>query len=90
MEGTVRLGGNIELIGVDSIDPASMVVLKKIIGSYARKFSEKGIESVSVRFGKEQINIEVSAKENKYSGQADHSNVFFRVDQAFKEVEKQL
>ena len=40
MDDNVQLGGNIELSGFRDIDGASMVVLKKIIGNYARRLSE--------------------------------------------------
>ena len=43
MDGSLKLGGNIELFGIENVQPAQMVVLKKIIGMYARKFSEKGL-----------------------------------------------
>ena len=37
---TIDLGGNIKLVGFKEIDAGSMVVLKKIVGNYARKFSD--------------------------------------------------
>jgi hypothetical protein len=40
MDEPMQLGGNIELSGFGGIDGASMVVLKKIIGSYGRRLSE--------------------------------------------------
>ena len=41
MDDTLELGGNIELTGFRELDPGSMIVVKKIIGNYARKFSNK-------------------------------------------------
>jgi len=40
MDDDIQLGGNIQLSGFRDIDGASMVVLKKIIGNYARRMSE--------------------------------------------------
>ena len=40
MSDALQLGGNIELSGFREIDPASMVIIKKIVGNYARKFSD--------------------------------------------------
>ena len=40
-EDLVVLGGNIELSGFGSIDRSSMFILKKIIGSYVRRYSSK-------------------------------------------------
>lgn len=90
MDEGVRLGGNIELYGVDAIDHATMIVLKKIIGTYARKFSEKGLEKLAISFAHPEIRIEAVAQGNTVNAQATHSNVFFGVDFALKEIEKQL
>ncbi len=90
MDGALRLGGNIELFGVENIDRASMVVLKKIIGTYARKFSEKGLDRLSVSFAANEIKIEAVSQGNTHSSSASHSNLFFGVDQALKEIESKL
>ena len=37
----VELGGNIILSGFREIDGATMIILKKIVGNYAKKFSER-------------------------------------------------
>lgn len=36
----IELGGNITLVGFKEIDKAELVVVKKLVGSYARKFSD--------------------------------------------------
>jgi len=90
MDGAVRLGGNIELFGVENIDHATMIVLKKIIGTYARKFSEKGLERLSLSFNLPEIKIEAVAQGNTVSSSSAHSNVFFGVDFALKDIEKQI
>jgi ribosome-associated translation inhibitor RaiA len=90
MEGAIRLGGNIELFGADSIDGAAMVVLKKIIGTYARKFSEKGLERLSVSFGEGEIEVEAVSQGNTVNSASSHSNLFFGIDEALKEIERQI
>lgn len=86
----VRLGGNIELFGIENFDGATLVVLKKIIGNYARKFSEKGLERLSVSFEPGVVKAEAISQGSAFAGSAEHSNIFFSVDNALKEVEKQL
>ncbi len=86
----MRLGGNIELFGVGSIDGASMIVLKKIIGNYARKFSEKGLDRLSVFFGEGEIRVEAVSQGSTVASSASHSNLFFGIDNALKDIEKQL
>jgi hypothetical protein len=40
-QDAVELGGNIVLSGFRDIDPSSMIIVKKIVGNYARTFSER-------------------------------------------------
>jgi len=86
----VKLGGNIELFGVENFDGATMVVLKKIIGTYARKFSEKGLEKLAVSFSGNEIRIEAVAQGNTVSASSAQENMFFSVDQALKDIDVQL
>ncbi|MFP4523301.1 MAG: hypothetical protein ACOCQQ_01855 [Candidatus Nanoarchaeia archaeon] len=37
----IELGGNITLVGFKEIDYAEMIVVKKMVGNYVRKFSDK-------------------------------------------------
>ena len=39
-EETVALGGNISLTGFRDLDRSQVVVLKKIVGTYGKRFSE--------------------------------------------------
>ncbi len=46
----LQLGGNIQMTGFKVIDPAAMIVLKKIIGNYANRIGEltKRMESLHI------------------------------------------
>ena len=46
----IELGGNIKLVGFKEISRAELVVVKKIVGSYARKLSDslEGIHEIKV------------------------------------------
>jgi len=90
MDGSIRLGGNIELFGAEVLDGATMVVVKKIIGNYVRRFSERGLERLAVSFQQGGVSVEAVAGGNTLSGVAEHSNIFFSLDIALKEIEKQL
>jgi hypothetical protein len=50
MDDDMELGGKISLSGFKEIKPAELIVVKKIIGGYARKFSDglKNYESLHV------------------------------------------
>ena len=89
MDSSVRLGGNIELFGIENFDNAQMIVLKKIIGMYARKFSEKGLERLAISFS-DGIAVEAICNGTTHASSAEHENVFFGVDLALKDIESKL
>jgi hypothetical protein len=89
------LGGNIELTGFRPLDGGSMIVLKKIIGNYARKFSDN--------YGSEKLALQLMPGAGMYALRgtvhkqgkivtSDHAdaNVFFVVDTVLKKLENQL
>ena len=98
MDDTLELGGNIELSGFREIDPASMIVVKKIVGNYARKFSNK-VEVQKLKITMKQVHGDESRYEihstvlttdtNYISEITDH-NLFFVLDKAMKKLEQQL
>lgn len=90
MMETIKLGGNIELVNAGGIDGGSLVVLKKIIGNYARKFSERGAESISVSFEGNTVSIDVLRNGDRYSSLGEKSNLFFSLDSALKELDSQF
>ena len=80
----IELGGNIKLINFDSLEPALLVVVKKVVGNYTKKISEsidsfKGIEVTLEDSIK--INVKVSADKN-YEAEAMDKNLFFSLDKA--------
>ncbi len=38
----MELGGNIELINFDDIEPGKLVVVKKIVGNFTKKITDSG------------------------------------------------
>ena len=40
-ENILQFGGNIELSGFSNLEPGVMTILKKIVGNYARRMSDK-------------------------------------------------
>ena len=97
MDESVQLGGNIELSGFRDIDGASMVVLKKIIGNYGRRFSE-----IATKFEKLHVTmkpVHETEKSEKYEIHAKllndgkpfvsevvERNLFIAVDTALKKI----
>jgi len=96
MVETIKLGGNIELTGFSELDGGSIIVLKKIVGSYARKFSDssKDFEKVVLELNEQGNELEINAKivvsGKEKSANAKDKNLFVAVDSVLKELEKKL
>jgi ribosome-associated translation inhibitor RaiA len=101
MAETLELGGNIGLTGFSELDPGAMVVVKKIVGNYAKRFSEiqKEFEKLDVSLktvhkketsGKCELHALVRAKGKKYSAEVTEMNLFFALDKVLKKVENSI
>ncbi|MBT4351505.1 hypothetical protein HOD20_03175 [archaeon] len=97
----IELGGNITLVGFKDIDHASMLVLKKIIGNYVKKFSENhsDYERLKVTMKpihkiednqKFEINTEATKGGKSHTCNITDKNLFFAIDSSLKKIEKLL
>ena len=94
MEESQQLGGNIELVGFKEIDGGSMIILKKVIGSYARKFSDRldGIDKLTIRMKKVgnsqfELNCLLAKEGQQFNSEVTDYNLFVGVDQVLKKIE---
>tara|TARA_Y100000310_G_scaffold272474_1_gene287446 strand:+ start:15207 stop:15473 length:267 start_codon:yes stop_codon:yes gene_type:complete len=87
----VELGGNIEIIGFEGVEPGKLIVVKKIIGNFAKKAAEDPefkklilelIDEKSVK-----IKVKLIAKEEKIF-EAQDPNLFFALHKALEGLEK--
>lgn len=95
----IELGGNIELVGFKDLDSAELIILKKIIGNYARKFSDgiEGYEQLHITMkkvgGETSSKYEVAAKlmikGKPTNSSITENNVFVSVAEALKKLESQ-
>ena len=101
MDDNVQLGGNIELSGFRDIDGASMVVLKKIIGNYARRLSELSEKFEKLHITMKQVHeteksekYEIHAKlmnnGKPFVSETVERNLFIAVDNALKKIVNEL
>jgi ribosome-associated translation inhibitor RaiA len=97
----VSLGENIELSGFRDVEDPVMAVLKKILGTYSRKFSESssGFEGMSMkmkkvhaqrRSEKYEIHASVSVSGKLYTSEVTDRNMFFAADSALRKVEQEI
>jgi len=94
MEDIQQLGGNIELTGFREIDGGSMIILKKIIGNYARKFSDRlgNVEKLSltvknVGSNKFELHAQLVADGQVHTSEITDNNLFVLADSALKKLE---
>ena len=98
---SIRLGGEIELVGFKDVDPRSMIVLKKIIGNYVRKFTDHNLgfksikislKAISKKLGHEQYEFKARLDtENKViNSDSEGRNLFIVCDALLKKLEKEI
>ena len=90
----IELGGNIKLENFENLDPIKIVVVKKVVGNYAKKISEKHAfqELKLVLTTNEESNVEAiltkDSKETKASSL--NKNLFYALNQALDNLTKAL
>jgi len=101
MDDLLQLGGNIELSGFKELEPGSMVILKKIIGNYARRFSEQcsSFEKLALSIKKVheteaskkfEVHGMVMDKGKTYTSEITDRNVFIVVDSVLKKIGNEI
>ncbi len=101
MSDALQLGGSIELSGFKELDPGSMVILKKIVGNYARKFSSQceDFEKLSLSMKKVhetegsrkfEIHGMVIDKGKTYLSTVTDYNLFIVLDRVLKKIEAEM
>lgn len=86
----ITLGGNIKLEGFETLDPASMIIVKKMVGLFAKKAFEKlgTVDSFEVTKVGADIAVRILSKEFAYEGAANDSNLFMALSNALKQAEE--
>lgn len=96
-EESLKLGGNIELSGFSELDGGIMIVLKKIVGNYAKRMSEQSSDFEKLHITMKTIHAK--EKSEKYEVKArlhkggdvlpsEHvdRNLFVAVDNSLKGI----
>ncbi len=100
-DDALQLGGNIELSGFSEMERGSMVILKKIVGNYARRFSEQcgSFEKLSLSMKKVhetegskkfEIHGMVIDKGKTYTSEVTDFNLFVVVDCVLKKIGNEI
>jgi ribosome-associated translation inhibitor RaiA len=100
-EHTQELGGNITLVGFKDIGYAESVIVKKVVGNYARKFSEKTpftnlrltlkpIHKTTDDVTKFEIKANLEIDGTFYHTELVEHNLFMAIDTILKKLEAQI
>ncbi|PIY60444.1 hypothetical protein COY95_01730 [Candidatus Woesearchaeota archaeon CG_4_10_14_0_8_um_filter_47_5] len=100
-EEVMPLGGNIELVGFRDVDPASMIVVKKMVGLYAKKLSEttSAFEKLRVTLKKiheretsekYELHSMMAAGGDTLTSEETSQNLFIALDATLKKLENQV
>lgn len=89
----IELGGNIVLEGFDNRDYTELIVVKKIVGQYARKINDTltGVQNLRVTLNCEKnkkISGALELKNGSFEATAESENLYVALDQALKQLEK--
>ena len=88
----IELGGNIKLVHFDDVEPALLIVVKKVVGNYTKKISEhlSSFKEIEIRLEDKDTNhikVKVIA-EKEYKSEATDKNLFFALDKALSQILK--
>ena len=97
----LELGGNISLAGFRDLDSATMTVLKKMVGTYTKKFSEglpdfEGLKLHLKDIHKREkgeiyeLHAHLYRTGQSFDAEAEDRNLFVAIDTALKKVEKMM
>jgi hypothetical protein len=96
-DNVLQLGGNIELSGFSSLEGGAMIVLKKIIGNYARRMTDKAknFEKLSLTMktvhGKQyELHAKMLDNGKALTSSVTERNLFVAVDSVLKKVMNEL
>ena len=98
----IELGGNITLVGFKEVGFSEVIIVKKIVGNYARKISDKigTMEHLTVTVKpvhhtneenfKYELHIKLLAHGKMYTTEVVDFHLFVALDNAMKNIETEL
>ncbi|MAG20110.1 hypothetical protein CL618_01625 [archaeon] len=92
MEDNIELGGNIFLNGVGSLDRDNLIVLKKMVGTYAKEISEKHekFEKLTITLKDKELEASVVIDGKEVKNNVKYDNLFMGLDEALKKVQEEI
>ncbi len=90
----MELGGNIELVGFEHLDVNELILVKKLVGTYTKDFSDanEAFERITVTLAQREpyiVSAEVQAGDKTLSCTHESVNLYFALDGCLKELVEQ-
>jgi len=92
MDDMIELKGNISLAGFKELEPAKMVVIKKITGNYVKRMQEKSkferlhLHLKQVHESKYEIQAKAIINNQTYNSEIVDFNLYFALDKALAKI----
>ncbi|MDD5331458.1 MAG: hypothetical protein PHE43_01370 [Candidatus Nanoarchaeia archaeon] len=89
---TIELGGNIKLSGFKDLEPAKLIVVKKMVGTYARKMAEKtpfqelALTLKPVHSSNFEIKANLMVEGKNHHTEITDYNLFFAIDKVLSQL----
>jgi hypothetical protein len=97
MDDLMQLGGNISLNGFKELEPAKMIVVKKITGNYVKKMQDKVKNFESINLHLKQVHtskFELQAKAivngQSFNSEITDFNLFFALDKVLANLLEEI
>ena len=84
----IELGDTIILDGFDNIEPIQLIVIKKVVGSFAKNLTEKKGEFDKLEIKKidNKILVKITKGDDSFEAEAGESNLFCSLSKALDEA----
>lgn len=96
-DNVLQLGGNIELSGFSRLDGGAMIVLKKIVGNYAKrmsnvaeKFEQLSLTMKTVHDNQFELHAKMLDNGKAVTSSITDRNLFVAVDSALKKIMNEI
>lgn len=87
----IELGGNIKLSEFESLEPAQLIVVKKVVGNYAKNISEKiEFSELLVSLKDNKVAVKLTTKDKTFEEEETSDNLFFTLDKALAKIKNSI
>jgi hypothetical protein len=88
----IELGDKIKLDGFDNLDPAMVIVVKKIIGSFVKKLRESHgeFDNFLISHDNNKISAELVVNDTTYSHSSTKENIFYSLSDSLSNLNQKL